>query len=225
MSLYEIAAGKKKPGKYEKEVLKILRKAEDAGKKKEWDSAWWNYKQAAEMAQNNGEMKDSVKYLLLAAEASLSEGSLFNAGWFCRDAANKALAQKDYNNCMEYAKKAASYFSQAGSKYTTEWSYNLAARAAEEKKDFYAAIRYLRESYNVVKDKEIEGRINKLKKAIPHPLVEEYSDKDVAEDGDTVKFKVTIENLSAETVKNVKITDKRARPLQEFEWLRPREKS
>ncbi len=208
---------------YQKEISKMVNRASRCASKSDYTCASWAYQNASKIAEEREAYDDCIKHLLQAVEYSLKENRHFNVGWMYRLASNAAYHKGDFPNALEYAKQSADYFLKADSKYAAQWSYNMAAKICKNQGDIYSAIRFYRKSNRIIKDKDITEEIERLKRKIAHPIIEEYVDKNEVLEGEDIQFRVVVENTSNEPIRNVKLLDSGGGIVEEINELKPHE--
>jgi tetratricopeptide (TPR) repeat protein len=212
-----------KPKEYAKSVAKILKKIETSSKKGDRARTAWLYQTASVLARRAKSWDDSVKYALLAGANSEHEGKLFNAGWSYRSAAIASLEKKDYKNAVIYAMKGADSFMLSKSGYAAKWCYQLAGLACKKGGDPERAIKFYERAYEIERDEETEGEIERLKHLVSHPTVDQYAERGEVREYEPVRFEVVVENHGREPIKNIIIGDRNAKLTHEIASLRPGE--
>lgn len=210
----------KEEKKMGREVEKVLRDAKRNVNREDYENAASLYNRASFLAHKIGD-KRAVQYALEAAKFSLKIKKYFSAGWSYRNAALFSKDFKNFDNAINFALKAIEYFSRTNSFYAVQWCYNLAGEANEEKGDYLSAAKYYRKSLEIEKDKDIEKRIKRILKEVPHPTVEQTADKEEAKEGEEIEFRIKIKNESPETLSNIRVLNEDNEKLCFLESIEP----
>ncbi len=185
----------KEEKKLGRELNRVLKDAERSVRKENYENAAALYKKASLIAHKIGDRR-SIDYALEAVKYNLKIKKYFNVGWSYRNAAMFSKDFKDLNNAVNFSLKAIPYFSRVNSLYAVQWCYNLAGEASEEMKDYLTAAKYYRKSLEIERKKEVEKKLDRILKEIPHPTVEQYPERRKAKEGEDVVFGIKIRNES-----------------------------
>lgn len=145
----------------EKEIEKLVKKAEKAKDKEDYPKAVALYQESARLAKSIDD-KRAVDFSMDAARYSLKLGNNFKAGWSYKCAADHSFFFEDYNNAINFAMKAIKYFSKSDSMYIVQWCYNVIGKASEKIKDYDLAIKSYKKSLEIEHSGEIEKKIKNL---------------------------------------------------------------
>ncbi|HLD57239.1 MAG TPA: tetratricopeptide repeat protein [archaeon] len=208
---------------YEQELALTERKAETCLKKGDYLCAATAYQLLAKIAEEMDDLDNAIIFYKKAVQYSEADHRVFNIAWIYRLIGNILFKQKKYREAIEAAAKSAEYFIKSGSIYAAQWSYNLAARSSEAKNDVYSAIRFYKKSLQLADDPEVKAEVDRLRKASPHPMVLELTDKKQLKEGQQAEFKIVVENNSMEPIRKVRLVNKDETVLEEINDLKPYE--
>ena len=214
-------AGKEKKAT-EKAIEKQLKKAENYARKNECEKATQLYQELARLAESINDRR-AVDFCLEEAKCNMKLGRDFNVGWAYKAAAVYALAFNDFSNVVNFASKAIEFFSKANSMYAVQWCYNLMGEAGERMGNYELALKNYRKSLDIEYGEEIERKIEKLSKIIPHLTVWHECEKSAAKEGEKVDVILRITNDTKEDMRDIKILGEKANELEAIPMLRPGE--
>jgi hypothetical protein len=223
MALFEIIVHGRRLRDSGKKLAEIEESISRAEAKGEHTRAYALLHMAGRMAAMNRDYSSACAYYLRGASCGTESSSAFRAGWSYRMAAQCYFDSGDFRNAILHALEAASRFQKAGSIYAAQWSYCLAARAAEGRHDYHSAIRHYSMANSIVMDGEIEGRMDALKKKVPHPVIDYWASSEEVKEGECVKFELNVENHSPDAISNIKVIDAGGKAVETIEKLYPGE--
>lgn len=206
----------------EKEIEKLVKKANRAKDREDYEKTVALYQEIARLA---GSIKDkrAVDFCLDAAKHSLKTGEDFKTGWSYKCAAVYSLAFKDFNNTINFGLKAIEYFSKSNSMYAVQWCYNLIGEASEKIEDYDLAIKSYRKSLEIEYSEEIDKKLKNLLKIIPHPTINQECEEEFTKEGKQTGIKIRVSNETKEILNNIKIVDEDSNEIETIPSLKPGE--
>jgi len=203
----------------EKEIDRLLNRAEKAAKRGEYSEAAFAYQESAKLAKSVNDRR-AVDLCIEEAKCNMKLGNDFNTGWAYKCAAVYSLAFNDFSNVVNFATKAIEYFSKTNSIYAVQWCYNLIGQAGEKKGDYDLAAKNYRRSLEIEYSEEIDKKIGNLSKLVPSLLVEQRCEKDIAKEGEKIDVILTIKNGTREPANEIKILGGKSNELESIPTLR-----
>ncbi len=203
-----------------KEIERLLKKAEHYAKKNECEKATKLYQELARLAETIGD-KRAVDFCIEEAKCNLKLGRDFNVGWAYKCAAVYALAFNDFSNAVNFASKATEFFTRANSMYAVQWCYNIMGEAGERMGNYELALKNYRKSLDIEYSEEIDRKIEKLSKTLPHLTVWQECAKSAAKEGEKVEVVLKISNDTKGEMRDIRLLGEKANVLETVAILKP----